>query len=1116
MNGLFLHTGNRLETLADELATVARDPLENPLTPEVVIVQSQGMRRWLSLQLADRLGVCLNFQFPFPHTLLDEALRAAVPDLAPREEFDPALLAWRIHELLPSLLEEPEFEPVRHYVADGDAMKLYQLATRFARLFDQYLVYRPEMILDWEASGPGSKGRSPKGEPLPLFDAQAMLWRKLNPERRIHFAAALRRISQGLPREGLFPERISIFGISSLPPAQMQVFLQLAEVRPVHLFMMAPSREYHGDDMTAKQRARRGLRGQGGGNPLLTSLGKLNARFTSVLLESDERAGHRAVDLPETFIEPGTDSLLHTIQADVLLARNRGTGLDEFGAEPFTVTADDASVQLHVCHSPMREVEVLYDQLVDLFAHDRSLKPRDILVMTPNIEQYAPLIHAVFGCPENPALRIPYSVADRAPKSDSPIVGTFLALLDLPGTRRTAPQVFALLQMPPFRRRFNFDDNDLERIRGWIDETGIRWGNDEAHRAELGLADFTENTWRHGIDRLLLGYAMVGGNRNTFEEVLPQDDVEGEPAELAGRFAEAVNALFDAINALNQPRALADWPDALQTVVNTFFTASGDSLLEEGRDHRETQSAADREDALGLWNAVERLRAIARKVGPGQPVDFVAVREFMIEALGEAEQRGGFLTGGITFCALKPMRSIPARVIWLMGMNDGAFPRHAQPLRFDLIAAAPIPGDRSVRDDDRYLFLEALASARDRLCMSHVGRSLVSRDKFPPSVVVSELLDYLDQSCVFPENRSARESLVVLHRLHGFSRRYFEPGGRLFSYSAANCAAAAVRALTAEEPIFLERPLAPPEPQSAAVELAGLLSFFDNPSAFFLRERLAIRLSRGESAMAESEPMSVEHLTRYQVRRELLERKVAEEAFPDKNVFTSRALLPVGSVGEQHFAAMRRDISTLFDRVIALLGTTARDPAFPLDLRIGEFTLSGRLDALYSGRLAFFRPADIKAKDRIRAWIQHLAWCSADAATPPATLLVGQNEAIQFPPLPREESILRLMELIAIYQQGWCKPLSFFPESSWEYARNIDATVPLEKARAKWRGGFNFSGEMDDPAYHLCFGECDPLDEQFEKLAIAVFGAMNAETLPSQTFANRSSSPPNEKPYPSR
>ena len=1077
MNGLYLHTGNRLETLAAELAAVVQAPLASPFTPEVILVQSLGMRRWLSLQLAERLGICMHCAFPFPRTFLDETLRRLVPEMAAPDAFAPDLMTWKIHRLLPPLLGRPQFAPVRAYLEDGDALKLYQLASRLAHLFDQYLVYRPAMLLEWE------RGDAADGDAA----WQAALWRGVNAEGQLHFGAALERLKRGqFCADVPLPERVSIFGISSLPPAQMEVFLALAAHCPVHLFLLAPSREFHGDDLTPKQRARRGLEPSGEGHPLLTSLGRLNAQFINGLLDADERAGHRIIDAPETFTEPPAESLLHGLQRDIFLAQNRAaTGEDAPG--PQAVPPEDDSLQIHVCHSPMREVETLYDQLLALLAKDSGLKPRDILVMTPDIERYAPFIDAVFGCPEDPALRIPYSIADRQPRSDSPAIHAFLSLLELPGKRCTAPEVFALLQSPVFRRKFGFDDDELARIRRWISESGIRWGIDAAHRAALGLPAFAENTWRRGLDRLLLGYAMRGENWTLFEGILPQDDVEGSGAELLGRFAAALELLFNAIETLDRPRPLAEWPPLLRDLVEELFSeAPGEEQMRDERD---------------LRVAIDRLEWIAQEAGPEQEVPFAAMREHFSGLMGEAEQRGGFLTGGVTFCALKPMRSIPARVIWLMGMDDGVFPRRPQPPQFDLMSASPLPGDRSVRDDDRYLFLEALLSARDRLRISHVGRSLVNHDKPPPSVVVSELLDYLEQSCRLENSATARQSLVFEHRLHAFSRSYFEPGGRLFSFSTANCAAAAA-VRDGAKGAFLAYPLPEPGAEMRAVELSELLAFFTNPAAFFLRQRLGIRFNDTDETLEESEPLTPDTLLLYKVRNELFDARIAGETRPTENALCARALLPPGSVGSQYYSEQSSAAEALYSMTSRLLGTTVRDAPRLIDLRVGAFTLTGCMDALYNGRLALLRPATLKPKDRLRAWIQHLAWCAACDPAPFPSILAGDGEAIQFAPQSAEP----LAVLLEIYWRGLREPLPFFPMSALKFAESqgCKGQPPLERARAVWLGNLRAEGECKDPAFRLCFngGEAadDPLNATFQDLALAICRPMlDAQTPATAT-----------------
>ncbi len=1096
MSGLFLHTGNQLETLVDELAALLSTSPPSPLRPEVVLVQSLGMHRWVALQLARRLGICMQVEFPFPRAFLGKALAGLVPEWV---AFSPETATWQIHHLLPSLVADPAFEPIRRYTEDGDPLKAYQLASRLANLFDQYLTYRPTWLMEWENADP---------ETLPTDgDAawQARLWRELNRRRQCHFAAALEKVLSGATTEtpnGL-PDRLAIFGISSLPPAQVTLFFHLSNFLPVHCFLLAPSPEYHGDDLTPKQRARRGLPTQtpNGGNPLLTTFGRLNAHFTEVILETDERAGHRIVDETERFTEPAGDTLLHRLQRDIYLARAPGVipDDDEEATPAPPISEDDRSLQIHVCHSPMREVEILHDQLLALLDGDHGglpgLVPGEILVMAPDIELYAPLIHAVFGYPEEPALRIPFSVADRHPRSDSPSIDLFLRLLELSRTRCTGPQLYDLLQSAPMRRRFGFEESDLEQIHAWVDHSGIRWGIDADHRETLGLPRFEANTWRSGLDRLLLGYAMSGQNRVAFEGIIPHDDVEGGDAELLGRFVAAVEAVFATCQSLQTPRKLSEWPGVLTTLLDRFFETAQPPSPAEVEAIRELRKAC----LTTLQHLATEAEAALPERNAAEPplVTVDVIRETFLALLGEGESHGRFLTGGVTFCALKPMRSIPARVICLLGMDDGAFPRRPVPVPFDLMTRHWKLGDRSVRDDDRYIFLEALLSARDRLLISTIGRSQKSNEAIPPSIVVSELLDYLEATDWFAPG-AVRRQIVCEHRLHAFSPHYFQqgehPDARLWSYSKANAvtAEAILRPRATQTPPFAIAPL--PAREATLIPLDGFVRFFGNPARFFLEKRLGLRLDERAAALMEEEPLSIDKLTEYNVRAERFENHLRARSGGSIASYTARAILPPGALGEHHLTLCDQRAAIFAQRLRPWLGE-GKPTTQAVHLPCGATTLSGLLGPLYDGRLISFRPAKLRAIDRLKAWLLHLI--RSTAPDPQATYILTEDAAITYPVVEPGEAVARLEPFVEAYLAGQTRPLPFFPKSALGYVEAVTAgnADPLKPARRHWEGGQQ-SSEGEDPAYQLCFRGSDPLNAEFETLAMTLLGPMLEATQP--------------------
>lgn len=1076
--GLHLFTSNRLEILAGKLADRLRAPLASPLAAERVVVRNQGMERWLRLELARRLGVCAHHQFEFPEEFIRHLFRQVLPDAPADSHLDRDVLAWRIAQALPELQSRPEFTPVRRYLADADERKLLQLAGRLAHLLDQYQVFRPEMVLEWDA------GRQPVRDPA--ADWQAALWRAVTADARDRHPAALaRRFAETLagngPIAGL-PERVALFGVSALPPFHLDVLAALAGRVEVNFFLLQPSQEYWGD-ITSPREAdrirRRTLAGNeaafdlhlDSGNRLLASLGYLGRDFLKLLLG----AGDWQPD--EDFADPGEDSLLHRLQSDLLHLRDRGA---EGQADRATVAADDDSIRIHSCHSPLREMEVLQDHILDWLQREPGLEPRDIVVMMPDVETYAPFVQAVFGSTEDESRRLPFSLADRGARRESHMVETFLQLLALPETRLGAAAVLAPLDTAAVRERFGFTEADTGLLRDWVRELNIRWGMDAAHRAKLGLPGLDANTWRAGLDRLLLGHAMVSGGERLFDGILPFDDVEGDAAALAGRLADYVEQVFELVRELGATRPLAEWVTLLERMLAAFF-AAGEPVEEEFQLLRDT---------------LDTLRGQAAEAGYGAPLGLAALRERLEPALGEDWQHGGFITGGITFCGLKPMRSIPFQVVCLVGMNDGAFPRPTRHLGFDLMARTPRLGDRSTREDDRYLFLETLLSARRRLHLSYVGQDIRDNREAPPSVLVSELLDCLEQGFELAEApggangaRSLREHLVVRHPLQAFHPGYFDRRDpRWFSYSAENNQASRSAAEPRPAPpVFLEQPLGEPDPAARNVSLEALSRFLHNPARAFLRQRLNIAFPETAEELSEREPFVLDGREQFQLKQQLV---TLAAAAPARALAAAAGTLPLGAVGQADFARAEARAAVFAQRLAGL----RLPPAPPVDLAfsLDPFQVTGRLAEFTANGPLFFRCAKLKARDLLNAWVHHLA-ANCVTAGQVTTLLVEGGRSRLAPP---DDPAGLLQALLAFYWEGLRAPLKFFPESALAFAtaEQEGKAAPLEKARLAWVGNDfqNVRGEQEDAAFDCCFRGTDPLGDEFAAHARAVFGPLLA------------------------
>lgn len=1097
MKSLRLYTGNRLDLLAELLAKVLEAPLASPLHEEIIVVQSQGMERWLSLQLARHFGVCANIRFPFPNAFVYQAFQSVIPGLPDVSLFDPELVTWRIMKLLPDHLDEPGFESLKHYLDRSPwSLKQLQLARRIAETFDQYVLYRPDLISRWEL---GAEDHW-----------QAVLWRDLAGGLEQQHRAALgkvflERIRKAAPGAFVLPQRVSFFGISYLPPFHLQILDGLAQQTEVNLFFLNPCREYWGD--IASDREMRRLASSATspdrspeelflerGNPLLASMGTLGKDFLELLTSLEYEETSR-------FHEPGEETLLACLQADILNLRDRA------GESPpkTAVPADDRSLEVHSCHSPMREVEVLYDLLLELFEQDPALLPKDILVMTPTIETYAPFIQAVFDTPEDERKRIPYSIADRSMRKESQVVDTFLAMLELWDERLTAPQVLGILESPAVRTRFGLTDADLDHLLSWVRAVRIRWGVDERDRLRWSPHAFRENTWRGGLERLLLGYALPGHEENLFCGILPYDHIEGSEASVLGNFLEFTEQLFQLVASLSLPRSLSRWSTDLMEVLSRFFLPDEDA----------------RREFLAVRQVLSDLASLQELTGFAEAID-IKVIKWHLEKHLEREGFGlGFLTGGITFCSLLPMRSIPFKVIGLIGMDGDAFPRQPKTPDFDLIARHPQPGDRSRRNDDRYLFLEALISAREKFIISYTGQSFQDNSPIPPSVLVSELLDYIHRAFIVPHGDEGElhpdadveagvppsmhgddpESFIVKHRLQPFSIAYFRGDHGLFTYSdewrkTAGC----MLQEKTPPPLFIATPLAPPEEELKNIKAAQLSRFFGNPARFFLDKRLGIYPEDESTVLEETECFHLAGLEKHALGQTLIESRMAGRELTGRFPFLKASgILPHGVPGELAFQGVSREVERFARQMEPYVGGEELEP-LELDFPISDFTVAGSIPSIFPEHLVHYRFATIRAKDHLSLWIQHLILnCVGKPGYPRKSLLLGLRDrkwwAATYAPV---ENCRELLEyLLRLYWQGLSKPLHFFPETSFRYAEQVlrKGTLPekaLLRAKASWTGDNHHWGEGQDLSLQLCFKADHPLDTEFQTLSEAVFGPLLA------------------------
>ncbi len=1051
---LELYTSNRLEELVSAFGDlVEKMPLGSPFRKEMIVVQSRGMQRWLSMRLASRLGIWASGDYPFPNALVQQLFGMVGLEQPDSASFSKEVMSWSIMRLLPGLLSSGSFAPLASYLHnDPDGMKLFQLAGKIADTFDQYTLFRPDLLASWEDDQ--NDGTA---------DWQPSLWLALVKEasgrHRGHMKDEFCRKIMQVKRSPEFPERISLFGISYLPPFHIEMLASVAKVIQVNLFLLSPTQEFWADIVSRRRLAgmsesERQLSTEG--NPLMASLGRSGREFSFMLSE----VGDEACRQHERYVEPGNDTLLHALQSDML--NLTGTGEDELHHSP---DPDGRSLQVHSCHSALREVEVLHDNLLDLLERLPDLSPKDIVVMTPDIETYAPYISSVFGATGDGVPYLPHTMADRAMLNEGDIASAVVKLLDLYGSRYTAPALFDLLSTPPVSRCFGLDDEELDTVRRWLEETRIRWGMDEGSREALNLPPYRENSWRAGLDRLLLGYAMPDEGR-LYDGILPCD-VEGDAATL-GKLAQFIDSVDELATRFDRPKKLEEWREIFIRMLADFVSADDDSERELARINEEIDRLA---------GEVEKSRFEGKVSAP-------VMIAWLRSRLEQAEMGLGFMTGGITFCAMLPMRSIPFRVVAMIGMNEGAFPKQQRPPGFDLISREPRRGDRSKRGDDRYLFLESILSARDVLYLSYVGQSIRDNSELPPSVLVSELLDAVQRGFDFQDNETAASRLVVKHRLQGFNPAYFSEGSPLFSYSAENFRALSGRNSATSSVSFLAEPLAEPPDELKSVTIEELARFYANPSAYFLERRLGLKPGSSVRPLEDREPFGTDALDAYFIRQEMLEKMLrSEDARTLLPLLRNRGMLPPANHGEQVFLTLLEEVGEFAEtlRTHEAVGATGQ---LPFDLEIGGIRLFGKLDRLSPDNQLFYRCAKIKAIDRIRSWILHLVLNAAGNGRPNETLLVMLDRSIRYRSV--ENAPAHLERLLGFYWQGLMEPLPFFPKSSAAWAEKAGKSdeARLDAASKAWKEGYDGrEGEGADAAILRCFGHEPPFGERFRSIA---------------------------------
>jgi exodeoxyribonuclease V gamma subunit len=1102
----YLYHHHDLTRLADVLSLLRQAQTPSPLAIDRVLVPNAGLGRWLKMHLAERDGIAANIATELPAPFFWDVIAGSLPGERPDSSaYRRENLRWHLYAHLPALAAE--VPAVARYLGEpASELGRWQLAERLAGLFDEYLIYRREMLLAWE------RGAT---DPAPPGLWQAPLWRalvrRLGQHHRARLLAELiERVEADRPLDtARWPERVYAFALGNLPPDYLRLLYAMARHRDVHFLMHNPSDVYWGDIEKRPTRLDVDVAGEPlpgedvvfDGHPLLASLG-YPARDFLRLIYSEEFAGIRELELGEAlaYQPPGDDTLLHRLQSGVIRmdATPASTGLG----------VDDRSFQVHACHGVLREVQVLHDQLLDLLAADPGLQPRDVIVMTPSVAEFAPAIEAVFGgaaAADDGLAAIPFNLSDQPRRGTHPIVLSFRALLDLPLWRWTASEVATLIAVPAVRRRYGLDEGDVANLERWIDAAGIRWGLDADHRAASGAGHWAQNSWAYGLDRLLAGVAMSDPDALA-AGVAPVVDLEGGATAALGALWLLVERLRHWRGVLPAPAPAAVWQERLNALCADVFRAD---LHDRGE---QAALAAVGEAAVALGSAAAALG--------NEPLSWEAVREIVDGELDASPLRQPFLAGGVTFCGLVPLRTVPFRVVCLVGMNDGAFPRRDPNRSINLIRLQPRLGDSSVRDDDRLLLLQWLLAARDVFYVSYTGQDTASGEDLSPSTAVAELLDFVavNQFAGTPR-QSAVARLVTRQPMQPFSPRYFRSdpdAGRVFTFRGRwRPGAEALFGERSEAPTLLDDSRAP-EPELEQIGLDELKRFFEHPARYFLRDVLQLDLEIAVDERADAEPLGVKGLDEYQLRQQFFDAARAGGPLPETvpELIRAQGVLPPPPLDAEPYAKAAAEANALLPVWLATRPAEDRE-VVAIDVALaGGTRLVGRLGDVSRDGLCRVEPRRLRARHLLGHWIDALALAASGRTATLACCGFDDDGAVHLRvgSVDPATALEHLDGLAAAYREGQQRPLCFLPNLGHEYLDAQAGRKPKSRDEAlaacngRLTNEFRPAWEAIDPWFKRVLAPGPPLgqraeDSEFCRLADTVLGPM-AATLQERDVAS--------------
>ncbi len=1111
---------------------VDRDNLA-PLEPEIVVVQTDGIKKWLSLNFAQSKGICCNVEYLSPKKVIYNLLSQIGLNFNENYLYEKENLFWLILNIISK--SDEDFGPLSKYIRDidnsdikNDEVKLAQIAAATSDLFDQYFTYRPQLIDNWEKGSKkyvnNEKSKIDEEWQFNLFSRikekivektlptqiYELLDKKLNNEKQVLY------------------KRINFFAISVLPPFYIFILNKFAPYLDIYLYLLNPSSDFWYEDISEKAEKKIALttgkdveeQYYSVKKGILTDFGKLGRDFFINLISGS----NIDINQNECFIyNECPNDMLSIIKEDILL--NKDT------EEKIEVNDNDYSIEIHSCHSPMREVEVLYNRLLNIFENNKGkspgdvnyISPNDILIMTPDISEYAPYVEAVFSKQKKNEMYIPYSISDVNYMDESSFIKIFMDILKLVRGRYSASEIFNLIEFEGIRKKFKLSETDINLLRICINESGIRWGLDAAHREEEGLEQSKIYSWEFGIERLLL--SLIYEKDDLYNNILTVKGIGTSSREAVYALVEFINIINELYSYSKDKHCINEWYRKLTELIGQIFEVN-------------TENLKDFKSLIFMLENMSRSYKVYVIKNPPISVGIDFIIEYLKGNMKDKRQSYKFLDGNLNFCEMIPMRSIPFKVICIIGLNDDTFPRKRKPLSFDLIAQDPMRGDRNLRENDKYLFLETIISASQKLYLSYVGQDIITNDELPPSALITQFLYNIKRRFKFSdENIKIEDSLINKHPLFSFNEKYFMKNGSdmFINYSEDDFIAVKSKKegyanieSRIKEKIEVDNDL-----DDKIININDLMSFFGNPIEYFFRRTLGINLDDRELSVEDKEPFNL-GIDEYNIKSSIIENFFNEENSEiaghniKSYIFKYTGLLPPGGIGSAKIKELISDGQKFFVLLKQNLDTKSRK-IYEVAFDLNDYRIEGVLKYFHrlhnnggintslvdveDMNLVYYRPTGCKTKDKIYTWVKHVIFNYFEIINgkkPSNTYFFGLEkqknkdefiiDKLIFKPNDENQIKEQLNFIISTYLRGIKEPLHFYPEVSEEYFNN--------KEKEKDNYIKKFSNYIEDSQYgydkkdnYLVFymknfgKKEDFFDEDFSNLADIIFGYISKNCM---------------------